>query len=298
MAIAAVHLSVSRCDAEVALRWKLREGTLLQVTMTQTIQTETSIGARKDAISFESEMVMDWRVDRTDDDGSIYLTQTYRQFRLKSETSDTEPVIYDSSSPDEPAEEMKPVARVMRPLLGIQTSLVLSSRGEVLDAQRPAETESLLGDLPAMSRWKQMLTREGMVRVLQQALGLLPELPVDVGDSWSQTIQRESPLGPLRIENTFTYDRAVPNGERSLERIKNSTKTVFPEADQSGQPSASLRHLPQPAVYLFDNREGYLVGSHVTQAVGSEVPYGDSRIRVKTTGTITLKIAPCPVPGT
>ena len=296
--IVAVQIPVSCCGAEVSLRWRLSEGARFQVTATQSIKTETSIGERTDAMSFESEMQMDWRVDRTDDDGSIHLTQTYTRFRLKSDSPGAEPVVYDSSSPDGPPDEMKPVARAMRPLIGIQTSLVLSNRGEILDAQRPPETESLLADLPAMSRWKHMLTKEGMNRVLQQALGQLPESPVEMGDSWVHTLQRESPLGPLRIENTYTYEREVQSAGRNLERIRGVTKTEFTEKDTTGQPSGSLRHQPQPAVYLFDNRAGYLVESHVTQAVGSEIPHGDSRIRVKTSGTVTLKIAPRRVLGT
>jgi hypothetical protein len=289
-AIALVQVATANGNAEVQLRWKLSEGTHLRVSLTQSIKSETSVGERTEAISFESQMEMDWRADRTDDDGSIHLTQTYKRFRLKSAPPDAEPAVYDSSAADEPPDQMKPIARAMRPLIGIRTSLVLSHRGEILEAVQPPETKSLLGDLPSTSQWRQMLTTEGMERVLQQSLGILPESPVEVGDSWTHTREVQSPLGPLRIENRFTYDGTVPSDGRILQRIRGSTTTRFIERDTAGQPSQTLRHPPQPALYLFDNEAGYLVESHVTQAVGSEVPYGDTTVRVKTSGTVTLKI--------
>lgn len=289
-AIVLVQVATANCNAEVLLRWRLSEGAHLRVSLTQSIKSETSVGERTEAISFESRMETDWRIDRTDDDGSIHLTQSYERFRLKSDPPDAEPAVYDSSSADEPPDQMRPIARAMRPLIGLRTFLVLSERGEILEAIQPPETKSLLGDLPSTSRWRQMLTTEGMERVLQQALGLLPEGPVEMGDSWAHTRDVQSPIGPLRIESRYTYDGTVPSGERILQRIRGSTTTQFTERDTTGGASQTLRHRPQPALYLLDNDAGYLVESHVTQAVGSEVPYGDATVRVKTSGTVTLKI--------
>jgi hypothetical protein len=277
---------------EVLLRWKPKPGVTFRITMRQKIQSETSVGEHADEISFETRMEMDWRVNRIDADGSIRLTQTYQRFRLESTVGDTAPLVYDSASNDSLPDELKPVARVMQPLVGIQTALVLSDRGEVLDAEGLPESESRLGDLPSTARWKQMLTGDGMRRVLQQALGQLPESPVDVGDQWDHTVERSSPLGTLRIESIYTYDRTVQRGGRNLEQIRGATTAKLSELASDAPPSQKLHYQPQPSVFLFDNEAGYLVESHVTQAVGSEVPYGDTRIRVKTSGTITLKIAP------
>ena len=289
LAFAVAQASACLCNAQVQMDWKLGEGTCWQVDFVQSIRTETQRGERRDAISMETAMEMQWVVDRVDADGSMYLSQTYKRFRLKSSTPDAEPIAYDSASPQEPADELKPIARRMRPLIDMRHQIVLSRRGEIADVKRTAETESLLGDLPAMSQWKKMLTKDGIDRVLRQSLGVMPESAVNVGDRWTSTQQVDSPLGTLSIETTYRYEGPQRREQRTLQHIRAVMETTATGED-AAVPLAEKLQPKQQAVYYFDTALGCLAESHLLQTVTSEVPYAGVTISVKSVGTVTLRI--------
>ncbi len=290
LAFIVAQVSACLCNAQVQMDWKLKEGTRWRVEVVQSIRTETQRGERRDAISMETAMEMQWIVDRVDADGSMHLTQTYQRFRLKSSSPDAEPVAYDSASSREPADELKPIARMMRPLIGMRYQVVLSQRGEIASVERPSETESLLGDLPAMSRWKKMLTKDGIDRVLRQSLGVLPESAVEVGDRWTSTQQVDSPFGALTIETSYRYEGSQRREQRTLQHIRAVIETTV-AGEGAAVPLADKLQSKQQAVYYFDTARGCLAESHLLQTVRSEVPYAGAKIGVKSVGTVMLRIS-------
>ena len=181
--------------AEIQLRWQLAPGTELHIQLAQTSKTETTIRDRVTAVAIDTGLDLQWNVDRVDTEGTLHVTQAFTRLWLRSVSPDGKTMAYDSSLPPDSAAETKAIADAVRSLLKLRVSMSLSNRGEILDVQRPPETDSLLGDLPALAGWKSLLTREGLQRTLHQAMGTLPEGPVDVGSTWSIVRQTESPLG-------------------------------------------------------------------------------------------------------
>ena len=200
--------------AEVQLRWQLAPGTELHIQLAQTSKTETTIRDRVTAVAIDTGLDLQWNVDRVDTEGTLHLTQAFTRLWLRSVSPDGKTMAYDSSLPPDSAAETKAIADAVRALLQLRVSISLSNRGEILDVQRPPETDSLLGDLPALAGWKSLLTREGMQRTLHQALGTLPEGPVDVGSTWTIVRQTESPLGPIEATDTYTYEGPSTDSDR------------------------------------------------------------------------------------
>jgi hypothetical protein len=158
-----------------------------------------------------------------------------------------------------------------------------------VNVECPPETESLLGDLPEMARWKQMLTRDGINRVLRQALGVLPAAPVRSGERWTSSHQFESPFGTLAIATNYRYEGPRRLEQRIVQYISAQMETSV--VDQDSPESLAERLRPkQQGIYYFDAAEGCLAESHLTQTVRSEVPYADTKIGVVSTGTLTLRI--------
>ncbi len=282
--------SVSFCSAQVQLDWKLPEGSCWRVEVAQSTLTATQTGGRQNEISMETAMELQWVVDEVDADGSMHVTQTCRRFRLKSISPDAnEPIQYDSASSREPAEELKPIAGLMRPLIGMRHHIVLSRRGEILNVVLPSETESLLGDLPAMSRWKKMLTKDGINQVLRQSLGVLPKSAVNIGDRWTSTQRVDSPFGELSVETTYQYEGTRRRNARTLQYIRAVMKTTA--VDEHATKSLADRLRPeQQAVYYFDSAQACLAESHLRQTVRSEVSYAGATIGVLSVGTVTLRV--------
>ncbi len=272
--------------AETPLRWNLPPGTRLNVRLTQTTRTETTVKNTVTSVQIESGCDLRWAVERVDADGTMQLTQAFTRLCLKTVSPDGQTSVYDSASAQEPAAEAKAIADAVRALLRVRIGMSLSRRGEILDVRRSAEMDSLLGNLPALSGWKTLLTKEGMSRTLHQALGTLPEAPVKAGDLWTATREMDTPLGKIVATDTYTYEGPARDGQRTLDRIRVTT-ALTPAA------AAVPEKLPRQqleGVYLFDAAAGLLAESRLTQTLLAEVPYTGGTIRVKTTSNLGTQL--------
>jgi hypothetical protein len=292
----ALVLAVSLClpspaqAAEARLRWQLAPGTDLQIQLAQTSKTETAIGDRITAVAIDTGLDMQWHVERVDAEGTLHLTQVFTRLWLRSVSPDGKTVAYDSAQAPDAAAETRAIGDAVRALLKLKIYLRLSHRGEILDVRRPPETDSLLGDLPALAGWKSLLTRDGMRRTLHQALGTLPEGPVDVGSTWTIVRPMELPLGPIEATDTYTYEGPGTDSQRPLERIRVATQLKLPDAAAPSQPPERVERQRLEGLYLFDAAAGFLAESRMTQTLVSEVPYGGGKIRVSTTNALLTKI--------
>lgn len=276
--------------AETPLRWRLVPGTRLNVRLTQTTRTETTVKDAVTAVQIESGFDLLWAIDRVDEDGTLRLTQTFTRLWLKTVAPDGKTSVYDSASREEPAAEAAAIAGAVRTLLRMHINLSLSCRGEVLAAQRNAEMDSLLGDLPALAGWKTLLTKEGMSRTLQQALGILPEAPVKVGDQWIREREIQTPLGRIAATETYAYEGRTDDGERMLEKIRVATDVKRAAKEPSPAEAEKLPRQHLEGVYLFDAAAGFLAVSNLTQTLLTEVPYAGDQIQVKTTSTLRTEV--------
>ncbi len=278
--------------AETPLRWRLTPGTRLNLQLAQTTRTQTTVKDSVTSVQIESGFDLQWTVERVDADGTMRLTQAFTRLWLKTVSPDGKSSAYDSASREEPAADAQAIADAVRTLLRIRIGVSLSPRGEVLDVQRSAELESLLGNLPALAGWKALLTKEGMSRTLQQALGRLPETPVDIGDRWSGMREIQTPLGKIVATAEFTYEGATRDGDRVLERIGVATE-VKPAGDPTSPATADkLPHQQLAGVYLFDAAAGFLAESNLTQTLQTEVPYAGGKIQVKTISKLRTEVTP------
>jgi hypothetical protein len=276
--------------AETPLRWNLAPGTLLNVQLTQATRTETTVKDAVTAVQIESGFDVQWAVDRVDVDGTMRLTQTFTRLWLKTVSPDGKSNVYDSASDEEPAADAKAIADAVRTLLRVRIGLSLSRRGEILDVQRSAEMDSLLGGSPALTGWKALLTKEGMSRTLHQALGSLPEAPVNVGDQWTGTREMSTPLGKIVATDTYTYEGPSRDGERVLEGIRVATDLKLAGDAASPDVAEKLPRQQLEGVYLFDAAAGFLAESRQTQTLLTEVPYAGGKIRVKTISTLGARL--------
>jgi murein DD-endopeptidase MepM/ murein hydrolase activator NlpD len=276
----------------VDLRWRLAEGTRLQVHLTQTTATETTIKDRTTSVTIETGLEMLWTVERVDADGTLHIAQSFARFTLKSTGPDGKTSVFDSSSPPQAAGDAGTLGQALRPLLRLRFSVALSPRGEVLDVKPPPETESLLADLPALSPWKRLITKQGLERTLRPALGILPETPVRVGDRWSSTSEVDSPLGKILLTSNYTYDGTVQAADRSLERIRAEGEVKLAGEAPIFGGTSKLPAQQQHGLYLFDRAAGHLVESRLTQSPLAPATGGGPEVRVQTSGSLAAKISP------
>jgi len=279
---------------ETTLRWNLPSGTALNVQLTQTTRTQTTVQDAVAAVQIEAGCDLRWTVDGEAADGTIQLTQAFTRLWLKTASPDGQASVYDSASPEEPAADVTALADAVRPLLRVRIGMSLSPRGEILDVRRAAELDRLLRDLPALSGWKSLLTKEGMSRTLHRALGTLPKDPVNAGDQWTVTRQLDTPLGRLVATDTCTYEGPVRDGQRTLDTIRIATDMRL-AGDAASPAAAATDRWPRQqlqGVYRFDAAAGFLAESRVSQTLLAEVPYAGGKIQIKTVSTLGTRLTP------
>lgn len=275
---------------KVSLRWKLSEGDQLRLKVTQATKTETSVKGKASAVSIDTGLEMLWKVDRVERDGTMRMLQSFDRVMMKTSDIDGRAIVYDSSSKEEPPPDLRNMARDIRPLLGSRFVVAMSNRGEILEVTQPEKPGSKAADEPGGSRWKGLLTKDGINQTLRQTLGQLPEDPVAKGDKWSSSYEVDSPLGRIRIVNDYTHGGTVSRDGKAFAKITMVSRVEPQKAPHArGEPA-----IPVPEEYggtfYFDNIAGRLVHSEITQTMTSEVPYQDTAIKVHARSTIVLSV--------
>ncbi len=275
--------------AEKTIRWQLKEGEQLRVRITQRTRTEMQIGEKPIALSMLTAMEMHWRVDRVDDDGQMHISQAFQRLILQSTGADGKALNYDSAAKEPPPQPLQEIAATIRPLLNSRFTVVLNQRGEIQAVQPAGETESLLSDVPAYARWKKLLTRDGINQTLRQCLGRMPDGPVDLGDSWNETCELETPAGKITVISTYEYQGTSQEDDRALEVIRRSSEVRRDEQRGAFDPPPE-REQRYTASYHFDAAAGRLVRSDIRQEITSNVAVDDRKIRVSSSSSLETRI--------
>jgi hypothetical protein len=275
------------------IAWRAQQNQRWRVRMTHRMKTELQVGEKVTAVSILSAMELHWRVVHIDAEGAMHIDQSIERLILRTTEADGRTLSYDSASPDAASPELGEVADTLRPLLRSRVTLTLSPRGAIQDVQRDGETESLLRDLPEFARWRNLLTRDGIHRMLHRALGLLPDQPVAVGDVWEDNQQLETPLGPMTLADRFEYRGGVVEDGRPLDVIHRTT-TIRRGEPPFGALDDPPRQEPQQetGTFHFDTAAGRLVRSQNQHLWKSEVPLNEGRLLVASSGVLETQIEP------
>jgi hypothetical protein len=275
--------------AQTRLRWRLDQGQQLRVRVSQTIRTEMRAGEKPATMTVLAAMEMRWRVDRVDDDGTLHLSQAFSRLILRSAPADGPEVAYDSASTEPPPRALSEIAAAVQPLLASRFTVAMSPRGEFSTVQPSDASDDRLHQ-PTAGAWAGLLSPSGMERTLRQCLGLLPDRPVEPGDTWQHRDQFDAPQGPVRIVSTYRYQGTTMVDDRPLEVIRMETdSTLGPPPGAFDEPVQ--RQQTHTGTYHFDASAGHLVRSHIVQSMTSEVASGDQPIRVTASSTLVTNIA-------
>ncbi len=288
-------VSAAEPNDATTIAWRLHPGDQLRIRMTQRIRTEMRIGEKQTEVSMLSAMELRWRVVRTipqttDPGDAAQIEQSFKRLILQVTQADGKTSNYDSDSPDPAPKPLEEIAATVRPLLKSRIDIVLSPQGEIRAVQMPAETDSLLRGVTAYARWKDLLTREGIDRMLRQALGRLPENPVRLGDVWEDTREIETPSGKLSQTNRYEYRGTAVEGGRTLQVVHRTTTLRSGEQAGAFDEPPPGREQRDTGILYFDNAAGRLVRSQSRQEIAAEIPWEGGQVRIASVGTLDTVI--------
>lgn len=260
------------------LRWKLAEGDQLQWKFRQVTDTETGVlGSDKPLVKLSIDMTVgaSWNVEAVEND-TFKIRQTIDSIALRMTAPPSDPVLYNSASPDPPgsaaAEEL---AEQLKPLVGAQITLRMTERGEVQEADVPEPLlQSLGGQQP-----------DSLKQILAGALLTLPEQAADEGDQWRDQTTVPVRLGQLTIDRTYTLGEAEEGGHE----IELDGKLSLEPAPRDDSTLVRFRSQRLGGRYLFDAKRGHLRSAEVNQTTATDTTYRDSRVAVRARTKLTAE---------
>ena len=286
-----LSLTAGLAGAQTALRWSSEEDQTWALYLVQTTKTRIGDGERAQSLSTAAAMDLEWKVGGIRADEGIPLDCRFTRFRFKVLDGSPAKRSYDSAKPDAVTDEFQELDRSIRPLLKAPFQMALAPNGKIQDVRLPSSTQSRIASSPVADKLSGILSEAGLIAILQQSLGRLPDEPVETGDSWTAKRSVDSPLGKLSIESRYTYEGSRKVDGRSLERIRiGGVVTRTTDSGEDGTGTFEGQELT--GELLFSASENRLVQSRVTLRLKTTVTVDQREVPVHSESDIRLTLEP------
>jgi hypothetical protein len=285
-----LSLTGQSANAEELLRWKLTAGESLSYQFTQSTQTETAGTGKPMRVGIDTAMTVNWKVDSVDANRVSTITQTIDKFSVTLKTDKLDPITYDSAAKSPPLGPAREIADTIGKLIGVPCQIQMTDRGEISSVESVEPLQRALG--PAADKASnKLLTPAQISGMLRQAAVILPEKAIAEGNSWEMKQEISTPTGQIEQTSQFTYLGMADHGGKMQNKITvKATFALLPSADKT--PPLKIIEGQQNGTLWFDSTAGRFVSSELTQKLVTERPYRDMTIRVQSSSTLTMKLAP------
>ncbi len=287
--LACLMLSTSAARGEKLLRWKFSEGDRFDVAVVHRQDHESRVNKTR-KVSVETTMQLHWHVTSVDQDGTAVMQQKFTRLALQMSLAGQE-IKYDSASKERLPEEAQSIADRMGPLIGAAVSITMNDRGEIQDVQLSDEAKEALQAAAESSKFKGLLTQQGITNLLSQSAPVLPKDPVDEGDGWTEETKTQTPLGSLNQKHEFKYEGTKEREGQSLDFITVKSTLQLEKKAGEGNPKMTLTEQEQTGEFFFDAEQGRFVATELRQKLETETPYRDRKIKTSVDSLMTMTIS-------
>ncbi len=306
-AAAAPSTAIATRAEPVTLKYSWSPDRPLLYRLTQQTDAEMSGVPGQGDVEVSQSQTMRLRLDVTSvaPDGAASIRTTVEAVQFEMTPPAGEKVEYDSEAgqglaPD-PAEERHPAATAMAAFVGESFTFVIAPDGDVRNVQGMdailRKVADQVGD-PAMEEmFRGKFADSGMESMLEQAFKLLPDRPVEAGESWQTSLDQPVPsLGTLRIENTMTLERTEPADGGQVARIPITVSTTLDRTgvDDSELPEGTtiaLEDSTGQGILTFDIDRGEIKILEMTSRLPMRMTMtmGDEEVTIKQDVTSIVK---------
>jgi hypothetical protein len=291
LAITIALYAADRAAAQTTLRYKFKKGDKLNYALEQKMNMSMSVGGMDINVDMSQNIDMLWNILDVDADGKAKMTQTITRIRFTMDGGPTGKIEFDSKENKDPE---GPVGKIMGPmfkaLAGAEISLSMDPQGKISDVKVPEKISKATKNLPGGAGFGDMFSEEGIKQMIDQSGLILPKEPVAKGKSWEQRFEMKSPMGVMKVDNTYTYEGPVKRDSKELERVALKPKLAI-EPSKDSPAKITLKAQDAKGAALFDNAAGRLVETNMTQNLDLQVTIGGMDISQKLKQTMTMKLA-------
>ena len=268
-------------QGQTPLRWKLKPGESLAVTIDQTTDSDVSFSGKKAKTTIELKLVLGWNIIAADNAG-FKIRQSIDQIQQKLTTQQAGTIEFDSSSKAKPTGQSRDLAEALRPLIGAEFDMTMTPRGEITTVEPANEAAKALFAGLEGGQNADATARVTVDQMLRRPLLVLPDRPINVGETWSVSSERPTVAGPLKIDTTYKLAGVSnQNGQPTAQIAMSANFTSAP----GGQ--LTIKSPEHGGDIQFAVDDGRLIKTKQNQKLITERPYRETTIVVTLTSEQT-----------
>jgi hypothetical protein len=262
------------------LTWKLKAGEKFEVALTQKKFTQTSVDKRMVTNNSQTMIRQHWDVDSIDDKGNFRIKQIIKSIGLSIENPElpSQALLVDTDSDIEGSKESIRVLDQIRPLLGMELTVTISPRGEILGVGYSDDTQKILQELPGSLGLQSLLSAQGVNDLLGAAAVVLPKKAAQPGQSWTGTDSVINPLGEFkRIREYHVIE--IENQNASQVAVIDLATTIEPGV--VNPKNGKLISFQETGKLKVDLNRGMLQSSETTSVTVAATRYQEIEVKTR-----------------
>lgn len=268
-------ISPASTSAQTLLRWKLKPGDALTVEIDQHTDSEVGFSGKLAKTKIDLTLKLAWKVTAAGNEG-FTVRQTVERIQEKLETQDMGTIEYDSAATARPTGQARELAESVKPLIGAEFDLTMTSRGEITAVTPANDIARAL--LTASEKPNETAnTQDGLQQMLRRPLIVLPDKAVNPNDIWTVNSDRTTAAGPLKLDTTYRLESI---DDKSVAKIGINAKA------QPGPGSkTTIKEHQHSGTIQFSVANGRLIEIDQVQKLVTERPYRETTITVTLSST-------------
>ncbi len=256
--LSAWSLAALPATAQTTLRYKFKEGDALKYVVEQKMKMTMSIMGKDIDMNMDQSSEMGWSVGKVNDKGDAEITVKFGRSKM-SMNSPMGKVEVDSNSTQQPDDQFGQILyKVVKGLAEMEVTATVSPLGEFSDLKIPDKSLKALQNIPGGEAFGDLLSPDGLKRMMSQSGIVMPKEPVTAGKTWNSKNEMKLPFGKMIAEIEYKYAGPTEKDGRTLEKI-----TLKPKAEiQPGKDAPiamKVKSQEGTGTALFDNAAGKLI---------------------------------------
>lgn len=288
-ALAAWLLPPGAATAQTTLRYQFKQGDHLRFVREQNMKMTRKIMGTVADVTVDQQAELAWTIQSVDGQGNAVVAIKFGH----SKTTMDGPMgmtVVDSKSeepPDDPTGKV--LHKVVRGLAGLEVNGAISSLGEFSDVKVPEKALKELRNMPGSDAFDDLLSADGLKRMVSQNALILPKQSVSPGSSWkSGKIEFKLPFGKSIVAEECTYGGTVTRGGRALEKISLKQQATL-EPNPKLEFTVKLKSHEGAGTAWLDNAVGRLLETTLLESTEREFDLNGVAVNEKITQKTTLR---------
>ncbi|MFO0864987.1 MAG: DUF6263 family protein [Gemmataceae bacterium] len=289
LSLVVMAIVVPTASAQVALRYKFKEGEKLQYEMKNTNKIVSKVKEQEARVNSSQTMDMTWDVLKVTEKGA----QIKVKFGRTKMTMETEMGEFKIDSADEKDLPDRPEARILAKVVGAMSKLemvmTMQPDGEVVEVQVPEATLKQLQELPGADQFGEMFSSDGLKKMFGQNGLVMPKGAVTKGQTWKKKGETKLPFGTIQSVINYTYDGPGEAAGQKVEKIS-LTPSASIIADPNSPFVLKINRQKGTGTALFDNAAGRFVELSMSQEMDMVVEIMDMTVSQNLVQTVSVRL--------